>query len=75
MEVLMEKLSGGSFLGEVMVIIISLNLFLIGLQGAVEKAQDLIPGDQSGFLKGLKLALRFLGKIIDMAGMNKQHKK
>ena len=75
MKEILEKLLSGSFVAEIMLVVVALNIFLIGWQGAVEKAQDLIPGNQSGFLKVLKSVLSLLGKVIDMAGMNKQHKK
>ncbi len=59
---------------DVMAVIVALNIFLSGLYSAIDKLRDVIPGDESKVLSGIKWVLDLFKKIIDLVGMNKQHK-
>lgn len=75
MDKFLELLASGELWAAVVAVVIALNLFLVGLYGAIEKLDKLLPGDQSRFLAKLKAILDLLKKVIDMAGMNKAHEK
>jgi len=59
---------------DIILMLVAINIFLSGLSSAIEKLEDIIPGDQSKIIAGIKWVLNISRKIIDIAGMNKQHK-